>query len=174
MACRRRVLAPGVLATVVESGADAVFAKTAAPGVILDNLKLILNGGHYIAPGTINGHAVTFLVDTGASDVNIPARVAAAIGLRRGYPSRAHTANGIITVYNTVLDEVRLHTLRRRSLPVRKLPRPQPRVEYVVRKQHTQQRKRTRVEKSYRHHVSTAASMTTTPRTASEMPIQAY
>ena len=33
--------------------------------------------GHYVATGSINGHAVDFLVDTGASDVNVPLKVAA-------------------------------------------------------------------------------------------------
>ncbi len=65
-------------------------------------------GGHYVAPGFINGTPVRFLVDTGATDVNIPAEVADRIGLRAGAPIRAHTANGVITVYRTSLDSIRL------------------------------------------------------------------
>ena len=64
--------------------------------------------GHYIAPGFINGEPVQFLLDTGATDVNIPAAIASRIGLSRGQAQRAMTANGIITVYRTQLDEVRL------------------------------------------------------------------
>lgn len=64
--------------------------------------------GHYIAPGYINGFPVRFLVDTGATDVIISQDVAEQIGLQRGYPSTAQTANGLITVYNTIVDEVRL------------------------------------------------------------------
>ena len=36
-------------------------------------------GGHYSVPGTINGRAVTFLVDTGASHVAVPAGVASGL-----------------------------------------------------------------------------------------------
>jgi aspartyl protease family protein len=51
---------------------------------------------------------VRFLLDTGATDVNIPAAIASRIGLSRGQAQRAMTANGTITVYRTQLDEVRL------------------------------------------------------------------
>jgi len=64
--------------------------------------------GHYVATGTINGHSVTFLLDTGATDVAIPERVANKIGLKRGMPMQVSTANGSITVYGTRLDSVSL------------------------------------------------------------------
>ena len=38
--------------------------------------------GHFVTPGMINGTAVTFLVDTGATDVSIPRHIARRIGLR--------------------------------------------------------------------------------------------
>lgn len=65
-------------------------------------------GGHYLAPGLINDVPVQFLLDTGASDVNIPQAVASRIGLQRGEPHLAHTANGTITVYDTVVNTVQL------------------------------------------------------------------
>ena len=65
-------------------------------------------GGHYIAPGVINGEPVRFLLDTGATQISIPQEVANRIGLLRGRPSMASTANGTITVYDTRLDEVGL------------------------------------------------------------------
>ena len=64
--------------------------------------------GHYVAPGSINGEPVRFLLDTGASSVSVPAGVAARLGLRRGRAGLASTANGTITVYDTRLDEVAL------------------------------------------------------------------
>lgn len=73
-------------------------------------------GGHYVAPGTINGEPVQFLVDTGATDVNIPAAVASHLGLESGRPARAYTANGTITVYQTMLDSVRLGNIVRRNV----------------------------------------------------------
>ena len=64
--------------------------------------------GHYVATGMINGHTVTFLLDTGATSVSIPASIANAIGLKRGYPYQASTANGVIQVYSTQIDNIRL------------------------------------------------------------------
>jgi len=58
--------------------------------------------GHYVANGTINGVPVTFLLDTGATDVAIPAAIARKAGLNQGYISQAATANGIIQVYSTI------------------------------------------------------------------------
>ena len=72
--------------------------------------------GHYLAPGFINGQKVRFLVDTGATDVNIPAAVAARLNLKRGYPTYAHTANGTITVYQTRLNSVRLGAIMLRDV----------------------------------------------------------
>ncbi len=64
--------------------------------------------GHYVATGAINGHRVTFLLDTGATSVSVPASVASRLGLKRGSPLRANTANGVVTTYFTRLDKVRL------------------------------------------------------------------
>lgn len=65
-------------------------------------------GGHYVATGTINGKKVTFLLDTGATTLSIPETVANRIGLERGMPVNVSTANGNITVYETVADSVSL------------------------------------------------------------------
>ena len=62
--------------------------------------------GHYVANGEVNGVAVTFLLDTGATDVAIPADVAREAGLQSGIAGRANTANGVITVYTTQVDEL--------------------------------------------------------------------
>ena len=53
--------------------------------------------GHYLVNGTINNRTAEFLLDTGATDVVIPAAMASEYGLRRGAPSIASTANGNIT-----------------------------------------------------------------------------
>ena len=73
--------------------------------------------GHYVASGEINGLPVIFLLDTGATDVAIPAHVAQAAGLQRGYPGRASTANGTVTVYSTRIDELLLGNIVLRDLP---------------------------------------------------------
>ncbi len=62
--------------------------------------------GHYVASGEINSKPVIFLVDTGASFVSVPEKVANRVGLKKGRPITATTANGNITVYATILDEI--------------------------------------------------------------------
>ncbi|MBR0567532.1 TIGR02281 family clan AA aspartic protease [Azoarcus sp. L1K30] len=62
--------------------------------------------GHYIAPGTINGQPVSFLLDTGATQVSIPARLGPVLELQPGSPAQVSTANGNITVRMTVIDEL--------------------------------------------------------------------
>ncbi len=62
--------------------------------------------GHYIASGKINTQPVVFLVDTGASFVSVPEKVANKVGLKKGHPATVTTANGNITVYTTILDEI--------------------------------------------------------------------
>lgn len=64
--------------------------------------------GHYVADGFINGKRVTFLLDTGASDISVPGELADKLGLQRGPAQQYHTANGTITGYLTRLDSVRL------------------------------------------------------------------
>ncbi|MEM7379535.1 MAG: TIGR02281 family clan AA aspartic protease [Pseudomonadota bacterium] len=64
--------------------------------------------GHFVAGGEINGQRARFLLDTGATDVVVSAELAARAGLARGRASRARTANGTITVYDTVIERVRL------------------------------------------------------------------
>ena len=64
--------------------------------------------GHYVLTGKVNGRNVDFLLDTGATSVSIPVDTARRLGLKRGRPYRVSTANGSITVYATVLRELRL------------------------------------------------------------------
>lgn len=72
--------------------------------------------GHYVASGEINRQAVVFMLDTGASDVSIPANVARRLNLQRGAEVVYQTANGPITAWRTVLDEVRLGNIRLRNV----------------------------------------------------------
>lgn len=50
--------------------------------------------GHFYASGTVNGHPVRFLVDTGATTVVVSEAVAQAAGLNGGQPTVFRTANG--------------------------------------------------------------------------------
>jgi aspartyl protease family protein len=62
--------------------------------------------GHYVSSGQINGVPVTFLLDTGATDVAIPSNVAREASLEAGFAGQAVTANGVVTVYSTAVDEL--------------------------------------------------------------------
>lgn len=67
--------------------------------------------GHYVTSGEINGQPVVFMIDTGASDVAIPATIAARLGLERGRPLRYQTANGTVTGYQTRLAQLAIGPL---------------------------------------------------------------
>lgn len=72
-------------------------------------VQLAGNGqGHFVADGQINGQAVHFLLDTGATDVAIPERLAAKLNLERGAPVMLSTANGRTQGYRTRLDTLQL------------------------------------------------------------------
>lgn len=66
--------------------------------------------GHFITQGAINGASVTFLVDTGASSVTLPASDARRMGIdyRKGQMTRASTANGVIPAWRVSFDTVRV------------------------------------------------------------------
>ncbi len=88
-----------------QANPNAGLAQIAAS----DSVVLKRNaGGHFVAPGRINGVPVTFLVDTGATRVAIPLRVAQAVGADRGPPMRTATAAGVTTAYATRLASVEL------------------------------------------------------------------
>ncbi len=64
--------------------------------------------GHYVANGLINGHRVTFLVDTGATDVALPESLAKQLRLPKQTGGFSQTANGTIAVWGTTLRSVQL------------------------------------------------------------------
>jgi aspartyl protease family protein len=64
--------------------------------------------GHYVTNGAINGRKVTFLLDTGATQVSIPAHIAENLALQAQGQQRVQTANGIITVFSTRINELRI------------------------------------------------------------------
>ncbi|HWV11220.1 MAG TPA: TIGR02281 family clan AA aspartic protease [Pseudomonas sp.] len=60
--------------------------------------------GHYLVDGQINGAPVTFLLDTGATQVAVPTAVASRLNLQAGAPMVISTANGRATAHRTRLD----------------------------------------------------------------------
>lgn len=78
--------------------------------------------GHYVASGFINGHAVTFLLDTGATDVAVSDELAAGLGLRQGAYVTSQTANGDVTARQTRLAEVSIGDIRLQDVRASILP----------------------------------------------------
>lgn len=92
---------------------DGPVSAPPAGGEAGDQRRIVLHAGsngHFRALGQINGRAVTFLVDTGASAVSMGAAEAERIGLnyRAGQPVQMQTANGSTTGWLLKLHSVRL------------------------------------------------------------------
>lgn len=145
---KRQTLAPGaatpegVKLVAVEPGA-AVFevdgkrrrvqigqsvvsaAKAEKPGMTL----MADARGHFVAPGSINGEPMRFLVDTGATFVSLGAADArrARIDASKGTPGMTMTANGTARVWrvrvaNVKLGNITLHdvdaTVHEHDMPI--------------------------------------------------------
>jgi aspartyl protease family protein len=68
------------------------------------------SGGHFMSQGAINGRAVQFMVDTGATSVAIGMREAERLGIdhRKGTPGLGNTANGTVQMWRVKLASVRI------------------------------------------------------------------
>ena len=66
--------------------------------------------GHFVATGAINGIAVRFLVDTGATQVSLSNSEAKRLGINyiAGQKTLTSTANGVVPTYRVKLVEVRV------------------------------------------------------------------
>jgi aspartyl protease family protein len=89
--------------------APMAVGATAAP----KGNKIVLtagSGGHFITQGAINGRAVQFMVDTGATSIAMGADEARRLGIdyQKGQIARGNTANGSVTVYQVKLASVRI------------------------------------------------------------------
>jgi aspartyl protease family protein len=60
--------------------------------------------GHYVADGEINRRSVTFLIDTGASQIAVGQSVARILKLKLASELVLETANGRVAGYQTRLD----------------------------------------------------------------------
>jgi len=71
---------------------------------------------HYITQGKINNQPVTFLLDTGATDISIPSKIAQKLKLKVGQERRYQTANGIIVGNLTTLKSVSIGKIKRHNV----------------------------------------------------------
>lgn len=63
---------------------------------------------HYYVTGKLNGLEMTFMLDTGATDVVLSERIARSANLTYGNRQQVNTANGVITVYRTKIDRLEI------------------------------------------------------------------
>jgi len=87
----------------------ATVAPQSQPAAVERRRELVLTrqrSGHYLADGRINGVPTRFLIDTGATTVAIPARLAARAGLVYGPQQMAHTAGGPTVTYETMVKQL--------------------------------------------------------------------
>jgi len=91
---------------------DKQYNPNSQPKVSLNNAgqaEVVLHQnrqGHYVTLGSINGTSVTFLLDTGATQVSIPAHIADELQLESFGSYPVQTANGTVTVYKTKIDQL--------------------------------------------------------------------
>ena len=71
---------------------------------------------HYVATALVNGVAMNALLDTGASYVSIPGKIAKRLKLKSGIRYKVTTANGDVTVYDTVLDSIQIEKIRQTNV----------------------------------------------------------
>jgi len=85
-------------------------------------------GGHYGGLGSINGHPIRFVVDTGATKVSMGADIAAQVGLdsRAGTATPTMTANGAVAARTLTLGNVRIGDVTLYNVDAIVMPQPMP------------------------------------------------
>lgn len=86
------------------------------------------SGGHFLTQGQINGRAVQFMVDTGATSIAMSAADAERTGInyRDGQPVRMSTANGITQGFRVKLASVRVGDVEVYEVDAVVSPQPMP------------------------------------------------
>ncbi len=95
---------------------DGVLSSARNPNIepttrinALGQVEVVLESnrqGQYTLTGRINDVPAEFILDTGATDVVIPPGLAQASGLQYGIKSQAMTANGLVSIYGTTINEL--------------------------------------------------------------------
>ncbi|NPC57351.1 retropepsin-like aspartic protease family protein [Caenimonas soli] len=93
--------------------------------------KIVLtaaSGGHFLTQGAINGRAVQFMVDTGATLVGMGVSDAERLGLnyKTGQQGYAGTANGTVTAWHMTLASVRIGDVEVHNVEALVTPHPMP------------------------------------------------
>jgi aspartyl protease family protein len=93
--------------------------------------RIVLNessGGHFMTPGQINGRAVQFMVDTGATNLSMSVSDAerAGIAYKNGQRVQMSTANGVSDGYRIKLNSVRVGDVEIYDVDAVVTPQPMP------------------------------------------------
>ncbi|MGI0117395.1 retropepsin-like aspartic protease family protein [Zooshikella sp. RANM57] len=73
--------------------------------------------GHYVLSGKINQKDVTFLVDTGATNVSVPEAIADQLGMIKQGQGYVHTANGRAKVYYSTIQQLTIGDIELYDVP---------------------------------------------------------
>ena len=92
------------------------LAQLTGPGGVAEVVLARNAKGHYVADGRINGYPVTFLLDTGATDVALSEGLADRLRLERMGGALSQTANGLVAVWQARLDSVQLGAIDLRDV----------------------------------------------------------
>jgi aspartyl protease family protein len=86
------------------------------------------SGGHFITAGLINGQAVRFMLDTGATSIGMSEAEAKRLGIayQQGTMSQGRTANGTVTMWIVRLASVRIGDVEVRDVEASVLPAGMP------------------------------------------------
>jgi aspartyl protease family protein len=100
----------GKRVTLALGGAQVNLGGAASDGGGSQIVLSASTGGHFFTGGSINGKAVTFLVDTGATFVSMGLPQAERLGIdyKTGTRGMSNTANGPLVVYHVKLASVRV------------------------------------------------------------------
>ena len=113
---------------ILRLGGGAVVAE--APGADIGTRIVIraIGGGHYGGTGSINGHAMKFMVDTGATYVSIGANDIGRLGIdfTDSQTHRMSTANGVATMQTVILPSVKIGDVTVRNVPAVVTSQPMP------------------------------------------------
>ena len=109
-------------------GQPAIMTATPAPPASASGRTVTLQSdrrGHFLVDARVDGRAVDFMVDTGASAIALRESSAAKLGIhpaRRDYTAKASTANGIVAVAPVMLNRVEVNGITVRDVTAFVMP----------------------------------------------------
>jgi aspartyl protease family protein len=114
--------------TVSLGGAPVSIGGTGGGGTGTQIVLSASSGGHFVAQGSINGHAAGFMVDTGATSIAMGQAEARRLGIKfeQGEPYYSSTANGNVEGRRVSLTTVRIQDVEVHNVEAAVLPMSMP------------------------------------------------